>query len=670
MAYQLILICSVFILSSTSIFGKGNSSLTDEMQFELLLEQLARDYGQSIDADILEYYHDRRLAREPDNLSKIISLPLIDETTAFYLTNYPNVSIEKVSQKLLLSSLQTAILSNTLVLENSSGTQLESEIEEEEDTPEGIKLSYKLRSIIDLEEKQGFADSTYLGDRVDYYQRLSLGYGDFSSVLLTSKDAGELSYTDFISGGLSYQTDGYGMFVGDYIREWGAGGLNWRRFGGRKGGETISIPYQNSDRTRINTSSIPDGVMRGTSLFAEYDLDNKAILRASAWYSDQRLSGNVVNDSLVQSVIRTGFHRTQNDLDKKSMIGERVIGVSSYYEQQEAGLGVAFQNISYDKALDTDDSRYFDGESTSFLSATGSYNFNDQSDGLVEVVGSNTGNYAIISTFRYTAKKLSSGTGHKYLLNFRYLSEEYKSPYANPFSEFSGTADEIGLYLGYRFIINKGISLSTFVDIYQSSKARRSSNLPVRGWEWLSQLRVAPERDTEFVIRAKLENKFDRFKLANSNIVDNELTRLSARADYIKNLGRYLRLRVRGEYSALKVVDQVESSEGYLVSSELDYQLSQDLKVGGRYTIFSTDDFNSAMWQYEYVFPGYSTTPVLYGRGSRATVEVAWEMVEGLRLSGRYAIDYKRGTNPFGSSGESILGNQRSNLAFQIDYDL
>jgi hypothetical protein len=446
--------------------------------------------------------------------------------------------------------------------------------------------------------------------------------------------------------------------------------MTWRLFGSRKGGETVSAPFRSSNRSRQNTSSIPEGVLRGVSADSDIKIDSNSYLRLSSWYSNQLLDANLTDKQDISSIVNTGIRRTENDIERKNTLQEELLGASAEYVFSNNSLGVAYQSIEYDYPLNTSSSKYFSGEKNDFLSLIGEFELSDGFRSNTEFVlsglttGGGDSEHSILSSLQYKSRN------HRYVIHFRSLSDKYLNPYANPFSEFSGTADETGLYIGYLLRVNEEINISTFLDLFQSSSPRTTSNMPVNGWDWLSQISYRPAKSTEIIIRGRLESRFDKVNLGDGLPIDNEYYRISGRSDIIKKVNRNNRLRLRGEYSAFDPLSYGEVGEGYLVSFDWDSELLDWLRFGFRHTIYSTDGFESAMWQYEYVFAGYSTAPVLFGQGSRTTLEISFDPLEGMRLSGRYALDTKRGDDPFGSGNETIDGNQRSNIIFQVDYNL
>ncbi|GAB5465956.1 MAG: helix-hairpin-helix domain-containing protein [Candidatus Kapaibacteriales bacterium] len=657
--YLYIIIVTLLSLSLHPVKFFAQSSvekdITEIIEFELLLEQLARDFGQSLDADMLEYYHSRPIRREFKNLELIADLPLIDRNIAFLIVNNSEKSLDEISRVLQLSPLQYSVLGNTVLFDEMENSTIPELVKKEDIIP--LEISYRLRGRYDIEEKSGFMDNTYLGDRSDYFQRLNIGYVEFRGIIITSKDDGESSYMDYLSGGLQYQSEGTRIILGEYVQEWGQGAVNWRRFGSRKGGEAVSPALRNSASARINTGSIPDGTMRGLTATQDF-----LGFQTSLWYSKQDLDGNAEGESIT-SILRTGYFRTENQEIRRGTVEEQVIGGSIRKKIGDYYFGGLVQNISYSKPLAIGSSSYFDGKSNTFTSFIGGGEITDKLSFDTEVALDSDLEINTVAGITYKDRN------EKGVFSIRHSSPEYASPYSNTFGEYSGSKDESGLYIGYQKRFSNRTVLNTFLDLYQSSRSRFGTNLPVRGWDWLSQIRLLPENNNQLIIRARLENRFDRFGMENQKTPENNFYRVSARADFVKEVGRDFRARFRGEYSSTKVIAQTAFSEGFLTSVEFDYRFVDWLKSGTRFTVFSTDNFQSAIWQYEYVFSGYSSTPVLYGKGYRWTLESDFNITDNIGIAMRYALDKRSDQDSFGTGGERIDGNFRSNIIVQLEVD-
>lgn len=665
-ALQLLLIfTSLYIIPHTAL-SKDKLDTETVISFELLLEQLSRDFPQSIDADELEYYYQFPIYPIPANRSKLLSLPLIDEQVIDYILKYKYTDRSDIVQRFNLSEQQEAILYytvQTIDLEKGNYKIDSTQIDAHE-----FKLSYRLRSVTPLETKTGFENGNYLGDRIDYYQRLILGYEGWQANILTAKDPGEQSYTDFLSGGLSYNSENYSLILGDFMREWGLGAMNNRVFGSRKGGEVIATAYRSGEDFRLNTSSIPQNIMRGAKASGELEISSGTKLSSSLWYSDQQLDASKSESGLITSIDRTGYRFTQNDIDKVGILGERIIGASALVSDDALyEIGVAYQNLAYSDTL-FGASGYFQGLSNNYLSAISAVNLDDFSFSS-EAVFNQQGGPAYLASLKYT---VDAGEYTKskvtFLLNGRYLSESYNSPYGNTFGEFSGVGNEAGIYLGAYFRQQSGISYGTYIDFYRSIGNRSGSLFPVEGFDWLGQFRWKANTDNELIIRGRYERKKEIEEAAIS-IADGYHDRYSLRSDYISNSFENLRIRVRGE---LAIADEDEEDAyfySYLASLDLDYDISERWAIGLRHTQHKVPDFSAAIWQYEYVFPGYSTSPVLLGEGSRTTAEMYVGISAELAIRARYALDYRIGDDPFLGGNEGIAGNIRSSIALQLDWN-
>jgi hypothetical protein len=93
----------------------------------------------------------------------------------------------------------------------------------------------------------------------------------------------------------------------------------------------------------------------------------------------------------------------------------------------------------------------------------------------------------------------------------------------------------------------------------------------------------------------------------------------------------------------------------------------ENLKFSSRYTIFNTNSFNSAIWQYEYAVPGYTTTTPLYDKGSRFLTCLEYEYNNSITLFLRYSSTLFNEKETIGSGNLQLNENNNSRLIFQLD---
>jgi hypothetical protein len=84
--------------------------------------------------------------------------------------------------------------------------------------------------------------------------------------------------------------------------------------------------------------------------------------------------------------------------------------------------------------------------------------------------------------------------------------------------------------------------------------------------------------------------------------------------------------RTRGECVYINNINITDDEFGYALFVEGAYKIFEWLKIQGRATVFLTPSYTSAIWQFEYFYPGYSLIPALYLDGFRSFVQLNFKI--------------------------------------------
>ncbi len=125
----------------------------------------------------------------------------------------------------------------------------------------------------------------------------------------------------------------------------------------------------------------------------------------------------------------------------------------------------------------------------------------------------------------------------------------------------------------------------------------------------------------------------------------------------------FSKIRVESVFADTKKGD----FNGQMASFGLNWNISKNLLVGGKFTFFTTEDFSSALWQYEYIAPSQISVPILNGEGYRSYFKVKYKW-NGLEFNLRYSEHFKYDAEEMGSSNNAVDGNRERSLFFQLNF--
>ncbi len=528
--------------------------------------------------------------------------------------------------------------------------------------PKEFNNNYTVRYRSNLEPTKGFANDKYQGSELNLYQKLRTKYQNFELSTVIDKDDGEMSITDFYSLALKYKKEDYKIIVGDYNLSYGLGNLYDQSFLSLKNSDFVNTSSEFGHGADMNRSTIDYNFFRGGYFEKTFYLNSSSNLRLATLYADTKRSATVdTARGIVSSVYKSGYFRTETEIKKKNQLDELLLGVNLEYETQQFSLGLLTTHLGYSKFI----------ESSSFSS------FYGQSGLLNTLYGRIGSNNEILKFELCTDINTNISFRTNYLLeiyenlilltDFRYTEPEYRAPYATNFGEQSFMANEKGILTGISYKLDN-VNIAFFSDFYNSELKTFTTTKPIRGLEYYLDL-VINQKSTKYNIRIDYERKSDTFKSDSLNTkftIPN--TKLNTRFEVNSNLGKYFTFRGRAELS-FKINDFQDNQSGNLFLLELKKKDSKlDLQYGVSYITFNTTDFETVIYTYMYQVPGFAYVYPFYQSGNNINVFLKYELIDGIDMWCRVNHLFKNSGNKIGSGNEEIIGSERTQLIFQMQY--
>ncbi|MGD1845310.1 MAG: ComEA family DNA-binding protein [Salibacteraceae bacterium] len=561
---------------------------------------------------------------------------------------------------------------------------------------ERVQLSWKevssngshellLRYIRVLEEQEGYTrlpeNNGYLGDPNRYYARYRFTYGRNLSVGFTAeKDAGEEFFIgsqsrgfDFYSGH-AYLGD-YGRLkhavVGDYQLQFGQGLTFWSGLAFGKSSDLRSIK-RNAVSVKPYTSVDENLFLRGAATTVEV-MKN---LEATVFYSSKNIDANRINGTdtldgevplIVSSFQLSGFHRTENEIEDRKSLGERLYGGNLRYRTRSWQIGA------------TGVRQELDGEVSRNLSIANQFDFNNNENLNLGIDGNwvwrNFNFFGEVSRSQNGAMAYLSGAMISldprfslYVLH-RNFARDFHSITNNAIGENSRNVNERGLFIGAEARPFRKITLTAYLDRFRFNWLRFRSDAPDYGHEILLQANYKPTRSIEAYVRYRQE-----VKGRNEASGDNDIRELlRANRQYTRfqisvNASEGFRFRSRLEFSNFNLGSDV-AEQGYLAYQDVSYRpKGKPIQLTLRYSLFDTDGYDSRIYAYENDVLYFFSVPAFYDRGSRAYLLMRYRIRRGLHVWLRYSQTFYDNRTPIGSGLEAIDGDLRSEIKAQLRY--
>lgn len=566
-----------------------------------------------------------------------------------YINSHETISIHNIASELSLSITQELLLSECTTLSEYGVNYRKSLFE------------YRLRNMNYLSPVYGLEEDKFVGNSLNIYQRAKFHKNNFSGSFLLDKDTGEEKINDFMSGNISYNKGNFKLLIGDYSLNIGMGNVLWKAFGMSKGMNVIDPVIQIGDGFKPYTSSMDYQFFRGIAGSYKIKISDYTSLKTSIWVSNINRNARIDTvENIAKSIYKSGYYRTKNEISKKGTLNERVMGGEVHLSSENYKSGLSAVYFDYEYPIESSSSSAFRGKSGTLLTAYGGYDFENVSL-FSEISRDARGNFSEKIAYQYFGNKFKLA-GH-----FRNYPEEYRAQNGYNFGEFSYAANEIGLYTGLFFKPTTWLEEAIYIDIFKSHGETYYVPEAVKGVEYFTETVFKLPNKNKLSVRIKSECKTDSY---DRQTYIYYRTKNSARIEWRKDFSNSLYLRLRGESCIVDFENVRLSEQGFLFFVEAGWRMNKYLKFNSRINIFDTQSYESAIWTYEYTFPGMMYSPALYGEGWRFYFGSEFNLTDKINSYVRYIFTYKPNEDNLGSGYLRILDNQDHRVYLQLDFKI
>ncbi len=643
-----------FIVLIEPLFAREYQFNDDELQN--VLEAIARKSRESNIIDRIESFISNPVELKTSSVEDIAQIPTITYTLAREIKKLAvgGATVNQIINKLKLDREKAYLLRYCTYIDM---------IDKKKKTFTKLKFVSRTRIIEQFNNLKGYEKVKFQGNITDIYQRFIANYGGYSGGVLLSKDLGEKYTNSFISGFLNLKFGELNINAGDFYVQTGLGNILWTQNTFGKGAEVISSAYQYDNSTYSYKSSSEFGYFRGLALSNLFPLSRISALKVSARGAYTPRSGSISdNDSIITSLYRAGLFRTKTEIAKQNNIYEKMFNGDITFQHKSFNIGVAGLYLDYDKPVYTSSSFAINGKDALlstmyFVVPLTPLSFS----GEISADGHKNMAYKFIAQL--------SRNDYSIILHGRSFAAGFRSPYGYMFGEQSNPANEYGLYCGFVYKGWKNVKAVAYIDYYGSYGKTYYLPEPMRGLDVFSQTLLKIDKNNEVLLRLQYENKTDSKKINGTKEVF-QRGKYYIRTDYTYHPVDNIRLRGRLDLNLINFENILPDETGFAGYVEIRYKVLDELDLTSRFAYFSTDSYESAIWQYEYTLPGYLYMPPLYGQGFRTYISAAWLPFKEFVIRARWLIMKKHNVATIGSGYNEILSNTDNRFYVQLDIKL
>lgn len=505
----------------------------------------------------------------------------------------------------------------------------------------------------------------YLGDKYKYGVKATMHFADYVKVgFVGAKDGGE----PFGCRGNSYGMDYYSFYVavkdlgrfsnitlGRYRVKYGMGLVQNNNFSfGKQSmmqamGRSSNIISPHSSRSDANYFQ---GIAAAFNLGKGFSL--------SAFTSYRYVDATLNSDGSVATIVTSGYHRTQNEMDKKYNTVEMTSGAHLAFKHEGWHAGATFVNNWLDRDLNPSTTtlyrRYY-ARGNQLWNASVDYGYTSSRFALSgETAIGKTGGLATLNMLQWKAL-------HDLTLMAvqRYYSYKYNALHANAFSDGGHVQNESGVYLGASWRASRKLTLNAYTDIayspwakYMISQSSYSWDntmemiLKQGSWTWLSRYRY----------RLKQRDNEDK-----KSLIDRHQHRM--RISATKTADAFT-LRTQFDCSAFSA--RQENNFGWMLSQSASWKVLKDMEVSGNAAYFHTDNYDTRLYAYEKSLLNTFYIPSFYGEGMRLALFLRSDMLQHFTFIAKIGYTKYFDRSRISSADRMINASHQTDLDLQIRY--
>ncbi|MEO7446088.1 MAG: hypothetical protein ABIU55_11370, partial [Ferruginibacter sp.] len=507
--------------------------------------------------------------------------------------------------------------------------------------------------------------------RYKYVYKNLLQYG-----FVAEKDAGENFFKggqkqgfDFYSGHFFMRNAGIvkSLALGDFTVNMGQGLTQWMSLAFKKGPDVLATKRQ-ADVLRPYNSAGEIYFHRGAGItLAKNDW------QATVFGSYRKLDANFIADTsqnfddYISSLQTSGLHRTQSEVDDKSIQKQLAFGGNLAYNNARLHAGVNgihyFLDLPLKKATDPYNLYALTGKSFGNYSVDYSYTFRN-----LHFFGE-----AAITDKLYKAfvngLLISTASTVDISLFYRNISPGYQSLYTSAFTENTLPTNEKGFFTGVAIRPNPAWRVEAYADVYSFPWLKYLVNAPSSGKDYFVQFTYTPNKQVELYSRFKSETKarnYDPLGLTLHPVIGQPKQNWRTQVSFKVNPAVTLRSRAEMTWFDKKNTD---AERGFLIYNDFIYKpLLKKYSGNLRLQYFETDGYNSRLYAYENDVLYYFSIPLFYGKGYRYYVNLNYDLTRKLSVWVKWSQYIYKDQNSVGSGLDLINGNKKSEMRFQAIY--
>jgi hypothetical protein len=619
---KLVLVADSFCFHS--LFAQNETKLNE------IFERYYEETGKDFQIDQIEEYFKEPIVLKAENLAKIRALLNISRTQARSLLRLLKVGLpmENICDSLGFSDLQCSLLKYCTIAPQDEQNKFSARKTNWLSSP-SLELKSRLYNQFPQSEN-------YIGDKIDSYQKGVFSLRPFQLGVSFSKNAGELSYWENNKFFGAYENEFVRLVVGRFSYRNYSGIVLGEPFGVNKGSDAIERALGTMVKISPTLSSMQYGIFNGIALSSNYNFRDNIKIQISGFVSKVKRSGTLDSlNQIVTSVYTQDYFRDSSELKKKNTFDEVSYCIQSDLNFNKLWFGYSFLMLNYSKSISTASRKFIDGKSSNFHSLFVRYDLSNSLNFASEFSLDGKKNIGFVSNVNFKKRRINSS------LNFRYFSEQFRSPFGAVLAENSYPNNELGLFYVFELRL-KDFDFQFYSDFFKSLSPTYLLQVPYYGQEIFMQSIFSPMRSLSARLKIRRKEKTDYvYNVQKTKQLPYQKISYTFLLESKFNIADNLILKNRLDFVWINNRGMKKNENGFHTFFELNYSPLNLLWFGARINYFSTQSYESAIYVFEVIAPELMYSIPFYGKGTRITFWCNVQIFKGFSLYFKYYRDKK-----------------------------
>ena len=381
-------------------------------------------------------------------------------------------------------------------------------------------------------------------------------------------------------------------------------------------------------------------------------------LQLTGFLSLRDIDATLNDDGSMATIVTSGYHRTQSEMDKKNNASQFTGGMNMQYSATHYYLGATAAYTSFNRDLHPNTAtlyrRYY-AYGRDFWNIGANY-------GLLlgpltfhgETAIDGGGAIATLNRLSYNATSSLS-----LMLLQRFYGMKYVTILGNSMSDGGHVQNESGLYLAINYHPSPKFSAEAYADVAYHPWARYQVSQASHSLDIFGKLAYAPNNNLQLVARYRLRRReYD----------NDDKTALLWKTEHRARLAAIwqtetVNLRTQLDFTQATFTTK---SRGWMLGEHAAWNIHPSTKVAGNIAWFHTDDYDSRIYLYERSLLYDFSLPAFYGQGLRYALMIRHQLGHRLTLTAKVGVTDYFDRSVIGTGYQQVNRSSMTDLLLQL----